>query len=115
LLERFRNTRIQHQLAQIAADGSQKLRVRVLPVLRSERAAGRLPVGAVRVLGAWVAHLRGLGAPIADPAVADLVTVMTESRGIGSARRAIAHLDAELAGDDELVTAVSKLSADLGA
>ena len=37
LLERFANPRIRHRLAQIAADGSQKLPVRVLPVLRAER------------------------------------------------------------------------------
>ena len=48
LLERFENPRIQHRLAQIAADGSQKLPVRVLPVLRAERAAGRLPEAATR-------------------------------------------------------------------
>jgi predicted phosphoribosyltransferase len=39
-----------HRLAQIAADGSQKLPVRILPTLRRERAAGRLPSGAARVL-----------------------------------------------------------------
>jgi fructuronate reductase len=115
LLGRFANARIRHQLAQIAADGSQKLRVRLVPVLRSERAAGGLPVGAVRILGAWVAHLRGLGVPVADPAVVDLVTAMRETPGsLDSARQAVAFLDAELAGDEELVTTVSRLSVDLG-
>ena len=33
------------RLDQIAADGSQKLPIRILPVLRAERAAGRLPDG----------------------------------------------------------------------
>ena len=46
LLDRFANARIRHLLAQIAADGSQKLPIRVLPVLRGERAAGRMPTGA---------------------------------------------------------------------
>ena len=45
LLERFSNPRMRHRLAQIAADGSQKLPIRILPVLRAERAAGRLPDG----------------------------------------------------------------------
>src|SRR5665811_585153 len=62
LIERFANPRLQHQLDQIASDGSQKLPIRVLPVLRLEREAERLPVGAVRPLAAWVCHLRGLGA-----------------------------------------------------
>ena len=43
LLDRFANPRIAHLLAQIAADGSQKLPVRILPALRAERAAGTVP------------------------------------------------------------------------
>ena len=44
LLDRFANPRIRHLLAQIAADGSQKLPVRVLPVVRAERGrAGSRP------------------------------------------------------------------------
>jgi hypothetical protein len=53
--------------------------------------------------------------PVADPAVVDLVTAMRETPGsLDSARQAVAFLDAELAGDEELVTAVSRLSVDLG-
>jgi fructuronate reductase len=114
LLERFGNARIEHKLAQIATDGSQKLRVRLVPVLRAEREAGRLPVGAVRLLGAWVAHLRGLGVPVADPAVASLVAAIMSSRNVDGARDAVAFLDPELAGDEELVTAVAELAVGLG-
>lgn len=113
LLERFGNARIEHKLAQIAADGSQKLRVRVLPVVRAERQAGRLPVGAVRVLGAWLAHLRGLGVPVTDPPAANLVKAMMSSRGLDGARDAVAFLDPELAGDEELVAAVAELAVGL--
>jgi fructuronate reductase len=67
LLERFRNPRMRHLLAQIAADGSQKLPVRIVPLIRAERAAGRMPTGAARVIAAWIWHLRGRGAPITDP------------------------------------------------
>jgi len=66
LLSRFANPRVQHRLAQIAADGSTKLRVRTLPVLRAERAAGRLPEGCAATLAAWILHLRGAGAPVND-------------------------------------------------
>ncbi len=48
LAGRFANTRMHDRLARIAEDGSQKLPVRVLHVLRAERAAGRLPVRAAR-------------------------------------------------------------------
>lgn len=69
LRARFANPRIRHLLSQIAADGSQKLPIRILPVLRSERAAGRAGVASCRALAAWVLHLRGLGVPVQDAGV----------------------------------------------
>jgi len=72
LLARFANPGIEHLLAQVAADGSQKLPVRILPVLTEERRAGNDASAATRVLAAWVAHLRGHGAPVVDPAAEDL-------------------------------------------
>jgi fructuronate reductase len=67
LLDRFGNPRVRHRLAQIAADGSTKLGVRVLPVLSAERSAGRVPTGGATAVAAWVLHLRGAGAPVRDP------------------------------------------------
>lgn len=87
LLDRFANPRIRHALAQIAADGSQKLPVRILPVLHRERAAGRVSQGAVRVLAAWVCHLRGRGVPVTDteaargPELAADLTLVDAVRG----------------------------------
>lgn len=52
LFDRFGNPRIRHLLAQIAADGSQKLPVRILPTVRRERAQGSVPAGALRVVAA---------------------------------------------------------------
>ncbi|MFD0327229.1 hypothetical protein ACFQZC_01035 [Streptacidiphilus monticola] len=69
LLTRFANPRLRHALAQIAADGSQKLPVRLVPTLRAERAAGRLPEAAVTVVASWLLHLRGHGAPVRDGSV----------------------------------------------
>jgi fructuronate reductase len=56
LLERFGNSRIAHHLAQIAMDGSTKLRMRAVPVLRAERAAGRSGQAAARMIAAWTAY-----------------------------------------------------------
>lgn len=66
LVERFANPRIRHLLAQIAADGSQKVPIRFGPALAAEVAAGRLPAGATRPVAAWIAHLHGHGAPVTD-------------------------------------------------
>jgi fructuronate reductase len=68
LLKRYANPRIRHLLRQIAADGSQKVPIRILPTVRADLARGRVPIGAARVLAAWVCHLRGRGAPVADVA-----------------------------------------------
>jgi fructuronate reductase len=75
LLERYANPRIRHLLVQIAADGSQKLPIRILPTVAADLAQGRVPQGAVRVLAAWVCHLRGLGAPVADVAADEFVAL----------------------------------------
>lgn len=100
LVSRFGNPRIRHRLAQIAADGSQKVRIRVLPVVRGERAAGRMPVGAVRVLAAWIDHLRGIGVKVDDAGAGPY-----QDRA-GSVRDVVALLAPDLAGDTELIDAI---------
>ncbi|MCO8269225.1 mannitol dehydrogenase family protein [Actinoplanes sp. TRM 88003] len=103
LLERFANPRIRHTLAQIAADGSQKIPIRVVPVLRAERSAGRLPTGAARVLAAWIDHLRGAGAPVADAGAQPY-----EERA-GSVREVLTLLAPDLDGDTELIAETERL------
>ncbi|MGH8962027.1 MAG: mannitol dehydrogenase family protein [Jatrophihabitantaceae bacterium] len=111
LLDRWDNPRIEHLLSQIAADGSQKLPVRIVPVIRLERAAGRLPAGAARVLGAWVAHVRGLGVPLADVRTERLAQL--ESGPLPDAtRRLLGILDPTLPDDDVFATAVTACAAE---
>jgi fructuronate reductase len=100
LIERFANPRIRHTLAQIAADGSQKVSIRVLPVLRGERAAGRMPAGSVRILGAWIDHLRGIGAPVDDAGAGPY------RERAGSARGVLALLAPDLGEDTDLIKAI---------
>ncbi|WP_077489706.1 mannitol dehydrogenase family protein [Sinomonas mesophila] len=54
LVARFSNPRIAHHLAQIAADGTTKLRMRAVPVLSAELRAGRSGVAASRMISAWM-------------------------------------------------------------
>ena len=112
LLDRFANPRMHHRLAQIAADGSQKLPVRILPTLRLERAAGRLPQGAVRALAAWIRHLRGIGVPVVD-AHADQVIPLAAGPLREAVPRVLAALDPALADDRELVAAVTPVVKEL--
>ncbi|MFI7612550.1 mannitol dehydrogenase family protein [Nonomuraea terrae] len=103
LLERFANPRIRHTLAKIAEDGSRKVPVRVLPVLRAERAAGRMPDGAVRVVAAWLLHLRGGGVPVRDDAAPTAAGPVGEA-----ARTVLGFLDPALAADAALTDAVAR-------
>lgn len=104
LLDRFANPALHHLLGQIAADGSEKLRVRTVPVLRAERRAGALPVGAVRVLAAWLLHLRGTD--VADPA-GDALSIAARGELHAAAANVLAILDRGLASDTALVRAVA--------
>ncbi len=112
LLQRWANPRIAHRLAQIAADGSQKLPIRILPVLRAERAAGRLPAGATRVLAAWVCHLRGNGAPVSDPHAAAYIELAAGPLQ-EAVKRVLGKLDPDLADDTELISITTAQSAEL--
>lgn len=105
LVARFENPRIRHLLRQIAGDGSQKLPVRILPTLRAERAAGRMPSGAVVTISAWIAHLRGSGAPVTDVRADHLAGLVDRSRE-EAVTAVLAELDPDLSGDAELAEAV---------
>jgi fructuronate reductase len=106
LLARFAHPRVRHSLEQIAADGSQKLPVRLLPVLRRERASGRVPEAAARVLAAWVLHLAGVGVPVKDVRAAELRPLLAGGLSDG-VPRVLAALDPSLGDDGELLASVS--------
>ena len=111
LLDRFANPRIGHRLAQIATDGSQKIPVRILPVLRAERAAGRMPLGAARAD-------RGLGRPPARAGDSRSPTREAErwialADGADGVRRVLAALGDDLGDDDELARRSTRLTVEL--
>jgi fructuronate reductase len=110
LLERYANPRIRHLLRQIAADGSQKVPIRILPTVRADLADGRVPTGAARVLAAWVCHLRGLGAPVADVAAEEFVALAAGDLE-DAAGRVLARLDVT---DARLTAEVTALAGELG-
>jgi fructuronate reductase len=112
LLRRFANPRIRHLLAQIAGDGSQKVPVRILPALRAERAEGRVPDGAVRVLAAWICHLRGAGAPVTDTRSAEVVQAASGDL-VDGVRGVLELLDPSLADDEAVLARVVELAGTL--
>jgi fructuronate reductase len=112
LLERFGNPRIRHTLAKIAMDGSQKLPVRFLPVLRAQRDRGILPDSPLMAFAAWISHVRRSGADVQDVRAAELSEL--SAGGLSDAvPRLLAVLDPSLAEDAEIVAAVRSAVHDL--
>jgi fructuronate reductase len=103
---RFSNPRVRHQLAQIAPDGSIKLRVRTLPTVRAERSAGRVPIGCATTIAAWVLHLRGLGAPIKDPGAGPAQKAANSGELREAVPAALEIFEPGLGSDKEFVDAV---------
>lgn len=113
LVERFANPQVVHLLAQIAADGSQKIPVRIFPALLVERAAGRLPDGPVRAIAAWILHLQGHGAPVNDAAGQKFVELAADKSVADAARAVLGDLEPKLAQDDEVIAAIERLAGEL--
>lgn len=107
LEERFRNPRLADALLRIAADGSEKLRVRTLPVIAERGGPSEAPA-AVAVLAAWTAWVTQRvrdGHEIADPRA----DALAEAARIDFDRERVAALLAQLGvqDDPQLVAAVT--------
>lgn len=72
LLARFANPALEHRLAQIAMDGSQKIPQRWLETLAENQRMGRDCPAILTALAAWLRHVRGDNGPLDDPLAADL-------------------------------------------
>lgn len=107
LLDRFGNARIAHRLAQIASDATTKLRMRAVPVMTAERAAGRSGSGAALMLAAWIDYV-GAANDIQDPLVAD-IRAANALEGAGRVQALLRLVSAGIADDPGVVALVSGL------
>lgn len=114
LVERFANPRMHHRLDQIAVDGATKLPQRLVPVVSSERRAGRPGAASVTGLGAWVAYVRLVGGDLVDARRAEVLTAAAGPLG-DAVPRLLAVLDPALGDDGDLVVAVRHAAATMGA
>jgi fructuronate reductase len=71
LLARFDNPALEHRLAQIAMDGSQKLPQRWLVSLAANQRDGAVRVATLTALAGWLRHVRG-GPLVDDPLAGEL-------------------------------------------
>jgi len=95
---RWANSRLPHTLAQIASDGSLKLRQRLVPTVLAARAAGAAPDACAVLLGAWVAHVRRNAAALVDPQ-ADVLRDAAGGVAAVATTKILAVLDTRLAED----------------
>jgi fructuronate reductase len=112
LLARFSNARIAHHLAQIAMDGSTKLRMRAVPVLQAERAAGRTGAAAALMMAAWMDYSAAAVA-LQDP-LADEVAAANFISGAERIRALLALVDPVLAADAAVVDLIEDLCGTFG-
>ncbi len=111
LLDRFANPSLTDALSRIAADGSQKLPIRILPVVRIGLAGGGIGGEAgLRVIAAWILHLRGLATPVNDVRQATVLEL-----GAGTLADAVAKTVAFLGLPDQAADQVLGLAEDLAA
>lgn len=73
LIARFSNKALQHRLAQIAMDGSQKIPQRWLQTLKIQEAKGQDCPALLQALAAWIIFLRTDVEKVGDPMAATLV------------------------------------------
>jgi fructuronate reductase len=108
LLNRFENSRIEHRLAQIVADGSQKIPLRIVPVLRRRRERGLAAApGDVGALSAWLSHLRGHGAPVRDAGAEPWLESVATGDPRAAASTLLLIVAPDLAADAALIDAVA--------
>lgn len=80
LIERFKNPALNHRLAQIAMDGSQKIPQRWLETLSHHQKLGRQCPAILAGIAAWVRHIRGDNGPVDDPMAAALKAAWDAAR-----------------------------------
>jgi fructuronate reductase len=82
LIKRFKNPALNHRLAQIAMDGSQKIQQRWLETLAHHQKQGRQCPAILAGIAAWLGHVRGDNGKVNDP-MADALKTSWDVAGKG--------------------------------
>jgi fructuronate reductase len=78
LMDRFENPALEHRLAQIAMDGSQKIPQRWLATLSHHQQQARDCPALLEALAAWIVHVRGESRMVEDPIAAKLARLWAQ-------------------------------------
>jgi fructuronate reductase len=107
LLERWRNPRIEHRLAQIALDGTSKLPNRLVWLVDAERGSGRSGDAALLAVAAWIEYIGSLPQVTPDlDAAAERLAAARQLSGDAQTRALLTLLDPAWAQDDGILERV---------
>ncbi|WP_018296217.1 mannitol dehydrogenase family protein [Corynebacterium lubricantis] len=109
LIERFENPRIRHNLAQIAIDGGTKQRMRAVPIMKAELAAGRDGAGAALSIASWVEYILRAD-EIQDARAAELDQARKDADPV---KALVAALDEDLANNEQALALIRSINGDL--
>ena len=110
LLSRFDNTRIEHKLGQISSEAVTKLRVRIVPTVLAESAAGRQSSAGLRAIGSWVALVLA-GYPLID-GESDAVAAAAAAGEHGVLERLLTLVDPHLVEDAAVLAGIRAVVAE---
>lgn len=113
LLTRFDNARIEHLLGQISSEAVTKLRVRIVPTVLAEHAAGRQSTAGIRAIGSWAA-LAQAGYPLIDGESAAVAGALAAGED-GALDRLVTLIDPRLAADATVLAAIRTVADDAAA
>lgn len=108
LAARFDNRRVQHLLSQIASDDLTKLRLRIAPVARTERAAGRSAAGCARAIASWAAITLARGVPSGSDTDTRAIEAALGTAASHRLHALVALIDRELAEDGYFMTLIDE-------
>jgi fructuronate reductase len=98
LIERFKNPALNHRLAQIAMDGSQKIPQRWLETLAFHQKQGRQCPAILAGIAAWLCHIRGDNGSVDDP-MAETLKATVDAAGTQGIVAALFGLGGLMASD----------------
>ena len=103
LLDRFSNPKIEHKLAQIAIDGSIKLRERIIPVIKARMASGSSTMSCKFVLAQWVEYVAS-----SEFKDANQIGIQNALESPDSLKNLISILDSELSSNEAYVESIAQ-------
>jgi fructuronate reductase len=106
LVGRFENHRIRHELAQVALEGTSKLRYRIVPVAIAERDAGRPATACATAIASWIGLVRS-GQQLGDAFEAAIASILARDPA-EVVRLLVDLIDPRLALDETFVATVER-------